>query len=183
MERDTSPSAMDVSPLPPVINTIELLEQILLYLDTKNLVRLQRVCHQWRDLMNRSKILQETLFLSPSSIRTFAPWKRTPPPPFARSSTLIKVSSKSWHATPIATLHPALEEVPADVPDTRIDFALDARNLLDCEPASWGATFVTQPPTTCLSLSCIFEWDRPQSDIVVCQRRIQDENGASRKST
>ena len=177
MEHDTPPSALDASASLHVFNTIELLEQILLYLDTKNLVRLQRVCHQWRDVMDRSKILQEALFLSPSPVRAFAPWKRTPPPPFARLSTLIKVSAKSPEATPITTLHPALQEVPANVPNTRIDFVLDARTLLTCSPASWRATFVTQPPTTYLTLSCIFEWDYPQFDTVICQRRIEDENG------
>ena len=160
-----------------VFSTIELLEQVLLHLGAKNLVRLQRVCRQWKDLMARSETLQERLFLSPAPIRAFAPWKRAPPPPFARLANPTRVSTTSPNATPITTLHPALEDASADVYDTRIDFMIDAKKLLDCEPASWRRTFVTQPPTTSLLLYCVFEWDQPHIDTATCERRIQDENG------
>lgn len=54
-------------PLPPLFETPELFEQILLLLDTKTLLLSQRVSHHWHRIITTSKPLQRKLFFLPTT--------------------------------------------------------------------------------------------------------------------
>lgn len=50
-------------PLRAALNTTEIFEKVLSFLPPFDLFRLQRVCHQWTDLMARSPSIREKMFL------------------------------------------------------------------------------------------------------------------------
>ncbi|RMY86147.1 hypothetical protein D0862_10995 [Hortaea werneckii] len=57
-----------------VLHTTELLENILYFLPMKDLLFAQRVCTEWRELIQRSVPLQEALFLRPRELGVY--WRR-----------------------------------------------------------------------------------------------------------
>ena len=61
----TSPNIFMATASEQVVDTVELLEWILLKLPTKDLLLSQRVAKQWQAVIKTSKILQEALFLRP----------------------------------------------------------------------------------------------------------------------
>lgn len=60
----TSCKSETSSPMSRVLGTYELLERILLHLPLKNLYVLQRVSTTWRDLIERSKPIQQKMFIA-----------------------------------------------------------------------------------------------------------------------
>ncbi|KAK3070046.1 hypothetical protein LTR53_011140 [Teratosphaeriaceae sp. CCFEE 6253] len=59
----------DVPACARVLGTNELLEQILIRLPLKSIVRTQAISRAWRDLINHSSIVQQALFLAPAKPR------------------------------------------------------------------------------------------------------------------
>jgi hypothetical protein len=64
---------MATPPLATVLLTPELLEAVLFQLSLQDLLRAQRVCHLWRDVIILSPALQQKLFFQPLSMTDHQP--------------------------------------------------------------------------------------------------------------
>lgn len=75
---DSAPAASSapatINPSDKVIATYELLENILSHLDTRDLVRIQRVSFAFESTIKRSKVLQQSLFLVPRADLDLVHW-------------------------------------------------------------------------------------------------------------
>lgn len=76
-----------------VFSTTELLENILLHLPMKTLLLAQRTCLNWRDVIKRSKPLQQALFFKPREVKVF--WKLD-----KKHEKLVKISKEEYSQGP-----------------------------------------------------------------------------------
>jgi hypothetical protein len=81
-----TPSEIRASLHNAVFLTTELLEMILEFLPMRDLLLAQRVTSKWRDVINRSTRMQQTLFFQPRDAETF--WKCN-----TRDTTLVRVKA------------------------------------------------------------------------------------------
>lgn len=64
----------DAAPIKPVIDTPELCEMVLAYLELKDLLRMQHVCHAIEKTIKASPALLTRLFLKPVNVADSKPW-------------------------------------------------------------------------------------------------------------
>ena len=122
-----------------VFATYELLEEILLYLPTEDLVFAQHVSKQWLAVTIRSKRLRQLLFLEPGPGET---------------GLLLPPTSESYRRV---TLHPALvHEFGTWQWGSTWEWKLnhtDVVSMLSWNSGQWEAMFITQPITKTLYLN------------------------------
>lgn len=135
-----------------VLDVFELLEHILAYLPTKDLARSQRVCRQFQGVIDRSKSLQQQLFLLPRPATLWLGWRHEKGsvgmrPNFTRDATHAGLS----YTDPIGTLHPALQDgrwEPIGYPKAPTSTTFDLNGMMEWPPGGqWECSFITQPPS------------------------------------
>ncbi|KIW06823.1 uncharacterized protein PV09_02503 [Verruconis gallopava] len=118
-----------------VFKTPELLELILVHLDQQELLRAQRVCRRWKDIICSSLPLRQKLYLSPAakideSIPVDNAWLKSR---FPDLETYLLQGNPKWRPKFIKALG------AQDFDRLGADFFLDSN-------ASWKNMLLTQPP-------------------------------------
>jgi hypothetical protein len=132
------------SPTEKVFSIYELTAQILIYIhDPVELVRTQRVCRAWRDIIQTSPALQAACWYQPrtqspsETVDETQPWILNPA--FSRLGfTISKDESNKVYAAG------GIQE--------RADFSLEKR-IYD-KPGSWTTMLATQPPMQRIMIEC-----------------------------
>lgn len=134
-----------------VFNIPELTEMVLGYLDTKDLVRCQRVSRSFRSIILDSPTLKKTLFLEAL-------------PVLGRVASRISESELDETACielPAPWLNPLFDTVHWDIFDPNLEIRFSERHLSGIlkQGLRWGDTFITQPPVSNISLSYFVGYD------------------------
>lgn len=143
-----------------VSNTYELLEAILSNLPTKDLTQAQRVCRRWKDLIAKSKTIQQKLFLLPVQ-SAFTTGGVSLLDKFEYPLVLSRCYSHgleniSYHACLLslkATRQTAMYYGDGKLPVLEVPIQID--RLLSWKPGTWEGMFLTQPPCKALEVDWI----------------------------
>ncbi|KAI0121130.1 hypothetical protein BJ170DRAFT_146273 [Xylariales sp. AK1849] len=140
-----------VSPIQHVLDTSELLQEIILHLDIRTvLTSAQLVSHRWHALVSESPRIQRHVFLrsdhvsrrdrvrNPLLAQTFPHWF---PPPFVKPWP-------HWGKEQQALRRPVFDEMALA---TRIDAFMQQKNV------SWRRLLISQPPVTQLCVCTTFK--------------------------
>lgn len=133
---------------PPTEETFgiyELTERILLHLDDHlEIIRAQRVCRIWRDVIQTSPALQEVCWYLPNNITD--------------SQTQSTSGEQSWK------LNPAFNRIGVSVSKETINGGLHDKGDLTLEeriydkPGSWTTMLATQPPCQRMLVECYSDY-------------------------
>lgn len=126
----------------------EITEHILLQLnDNVEIIRVQRVCRTWKDVIQTSPALQSACWYQPYKTRN------------AQTRSISDQQTQSWRLNPafnqigVSISEDSLKEIPlADNIQEEGDFSLEKR-IYD-KPGSWTTMLATQPPCQRISVEC-----------------------------
>lgn len=165
-----------------VLNTTELLEQIILCLPAKTIFGMQRTCKQFRDVIQDSTPIQQTIFLKPSvqpqmwkmsSDSRELEWAVTPEV-WRQGMKFVKctedeqkaVKSDGPRVLPVK-MNPLFQEAGVnvmgsmslmksylDTPETSFDLSLGGTPIFDIQ--SWRRMLVSDPPMEHVELTLLF---------------------------
>ncbi|KAK4619526.1 hypothetical protein CLAFUW4_10923 [Fulvia fulva] len=145
-------SASSESALASVINTAELLENILLHLPPADVVRSRQVHSIWKEAIAASPVLRQHIFLDPKPLKELIFFDGEPGSFSSGSCRLshnLKDLSEGGHR--VISLHPALEKIDAvglscfDSTHKSVSFSLDLRRLYKSAPGEWRHMSATNP--------------------------------------
>ncbi|KAF9885217.1 hypothetical protein FE257_000577 [Aspergillus nanangensis] len=130
----------------------ELIEQIILQLNNPvEIIRAQRVCRNWRDIVQASPALQEACWYQPSNTKN--------------AETRSDSGQQTWQ------LNPAFKCIGVSLPTTDTeaqgDFSLEKR-IYDM-PGSWTTMLATQPPCQRIAVACYSDYsdDRMMQYLII----------------
>jgi hypothetical protein len=166
-----------INAIQQVLDTPELLENILLQMSMKDLLHAQRVCMRWSTLIKRSRPLQRALFLGPSD-EAIDPYELYSHPE-KTLKFLYRASFRRWTVSdppkPIRfELNPLLIKFQPDISNLWHD---SPTPLLKCffefasckqkQPgASWRRMFLCWPPLKAMKIDPVFVRNSSGEDIV-----------------
>ncbi|KXT05894.1 hypothetical protein AC578_394 [Pseudocercospora eumusae] len=156
-----------------VFGSVELLESILLHMDMLELLRVQRVCRHWRDVLQRSPQLQRRTFLGfvprtgdlskfvysnfvamEGSVTLPGPSPAEPlicgaPRITSARNMLDPTKKRAVHFNPV---FPSLDNV-IRLSTAQFRTPLESRQ-------SWFDMFLTRPPTSCVHITLYYTFNR-----------------------
>lgn len=120
----------------------ELVESILVLLDTKNIIKTRRVCRKFEEVIHNSMQLKRKLFLEAAPASSFVDRSEDQP--------VITASPVNEHCYAITTINPILGELELFFYHYGIHFGFVIQPLFDKvqKTPQWGAMLVCQPPAT-----------------------------------
>lgn len=139
-------AAAEVAAATAVLDTAELLEFILLNLDTKTLLLAQRVDRRWHHVIRNSKHLQRKLFLMPtSSFDEILALGLLDGSRAEKYNILDATSNRSKWLEQVVILNDLLFDTTREWKLRNVSFADPSRRTGKFIP-SWQRMFLTQPP-------------------------------------
>jgi len=142
---------------------VELVENVLQYLPYSGIPNAQYICHQWKDIINTSKIVRARIFLAPHRLTNILEYAKA-----NRRDRRAQRGRYYYHAKPIRgkQWHPFLHGVLA-VPTMNPDWLWDKPLYLSMEDAfgelanrpagNWQNMLCCQPPVSRFSHRGRFE--------------------------
>lgn len=168
-----------------VFNTVELLENILVYLPTTTLARSRGTCRRFSDVVGDSILLQPKLFLKPESTKLYLQW--TPQigtkmyEPIVLSSSQLDAAGTAQHSMltyPIAKLHPGLDDGKLWDARTTLSVSVDLRKMLSWPPGGqWREMLITQPPARSIVIRYASSNTQVCRGIAYIKTTLTDEGG------
>ena len=133
------------------LNTTELLESIILKLQCKDVLLVQRVSKQWRATVVSSLALQKSLCLAPCERLDIE--DQNPLPGFLNPGSLVGISAEDFLAacsTGDGMPNPLLSTLfrPSNRQKGYLQFEHSDAKLIESTHASWRNMYITQPAAT-----------------------------------
>ena len=157
-----------------VLLTVELAEHVLSYLAFQDLIRAERVCRSWRDILAWSPSVRQGLFLEPGANHLSMAYQSNTKlrKPWQYRSLNVKRYTETYT---IAVLHPYLLNLPEKEGTGKIAFSLDWRKAFKLDPnGRWRKMYVTQPP--CRNVKIEFQVGMPHA-LFTGRDRVSDPAG------
>ena len=170
-----------------VLSTTELLEPIILNLEWRQIVAIQRVCQQWRVLAQSSSLIREALFLKSNTTARMT-WKITSD--FGEKAyvaygtapdKIISLASADALLNPVAAhffnLQPGkrFNASQTEFFYRIIKYRVGAQqSAMHTPEASWRAMQLTSPPSLQVSLVCV---KHQMAEFVPKRRRQEGSEG------